>query len=1562
MGEVLSHLESAVNACKNPLLSALLVTMALPGASRGAQNLQGFPTKMPGVLVTPLTAVDLEGDGTERLLFAVGSQLLCLKGDSKRCSGFPIDLGDKAALAGLVSAGDLDGDKKAEIVVALTSGRLLGFRSDGAPLPSLAYKDERGFESGPTLLDVDGDKRVEIIIGSKDGRLHVLNAAGADLPGFPVSFAGSITSGAAVGLFGAPPSLSIAVGCDDGKVYAVDVKGQKLGAFPVSSQYIVTGQPAIGDIDADGLNDLVFASQDFKVYAVKGDGTLFPGFPANTGARLLHGPALGDLDGDGRLEVLVGALDGKVHAFRFDGKPVAGFPVKVGEKVIGAVAAADVDRDGKDEVIAATADGNLHVLKSSGKAAGGFPAKLGGEPVGGAVMWGGAGDFVSLFAGGGDKVAAFKVKRSGKATAPLSWPSAGHDGQHSGRRYPNPPGYGDPKVEPASPTTDDTLKVSYRFFDLDGDPEPSTQIRWFRDGKEVAELAGKREVGKELTKKHEKWKFEVKAPEGSAYQSPQVEIGNSLPGRAKLSFEPPVLRRAEACKVKITEDATDADGDKPTYRFSWLKDGKPQAGLTKAELPAGTVKRGERWAVLVEGSDGEGWGTPATLEAFAADSAPLAPEVTFSPASPKTGDPIKVIIKKESTDADEDKLKYLYTFHVDGAPVHLAGATDTLPPLIARKKQMVSVEVRADDGELTSPPAKAQATVVNTPPTAPAPSIAPQKATRADTLVAGLAAPSQDVDGDKLTYKFHFSRDGKKVGASGDGREMSGVKKSEVYEVEAVGSDGESESPVGKATLTVQNTPPLAPSVSFASEAPKAGDSVDVRIDKPSVDPDGDPVTYEYDYFVDGKPAGLPKDQTQIHAGRIRKHELWSVDVTPRDKEHAGSPGRARLRSANTLPAAPEVALEPAAPKVSDPIKAIVKREAKDGDGDKLRYRFRFLVDGVAVAQADTADTLPPRSARKKQVISVEVRADDGEGPGPAATAQVTVVNTPPLPPKMALFPDKPKGGDTLVAAVAAPATDADGDRLAYRFSFTREGKRVNVGGEREVPGVKGAEAYDVELIANDGEADSEPAKGKVTIQNAKPSAPAVAFAAEAPFAFDPVDVKVIRPSVDVDGDAITYDYAYLVGGKPSALPKDAKAVPAGTLKKHEVWTVEVTPRDAAEAGPAGRAQLTVQNSVPAPPRVSIEPAEPTAETGAKARIDEPAKDRDNDPVTYRYTWFANGAKLNLPVEAAAVPPGTLHRGESLKLSVVAFDGEVESPAAVATATVKNSSPVAPEISLGPGKPTVKDTLVCAVKTPARDPDGEKPPLRFTWLRDNERVPMGPEQDKVAAGTARHGEVWRCEVTATDGDLTSVTAKADVTVENSPPSAPAVTIDPQSPRAGQDLSCTLTKPAEDADGDVLTYAFAWSQGGTPLPVEGGEPWRMPAARVKKGPVFKCEVTVADGSSKSAPASAERSLKNSPPGPAVVRLKPEAPSVSTQLTCEIAEPAKDPDGDPVRYRFLWTKNGVEQGYAPTSPEVPGRLVKSDEIWRCGVIPSDGEQDGPLSESQEVVVGKKEQAFR
>jgi hypothetical protein len=210
-------------------------------------------------------------------------------------------------------------------------------------------------------------------------------------------------------------------------------------------------------------------------------------------------------------------------------------------------------------------------------------------------------------------------------------------------------------------------------------------------------------------------------------------------------------------------------------------------------------------------------------------------------------------------------------------------------------------------------------------------------------------------------------------------------------------------------------------------------------------------------------------------------------------------------------------------------------------------------------------------------------------------------------------------------------------------------------------------------------------------------------------------------------------------------------------------------------------------------------------------------------------------------------------------------------------------------------------------------------------------------------------------VWASDGFSESPHVSAELMVRNTAPSAPQVVVEPERAHRRDTLACRISVPSVDRDGDPVTYAYNWWKNGKQVPA-GPDPSRIEASRLAKNDRWRCAATPSDGISVGPAGIADRVILNTPPGPAQVRLTPAAPRAGQPLRCELTGKSLDDDGDLVRYRFIWVRNGEAQGFAGSSQDVPGRLVRGGERWRCRVVPTDGTDDGPETSSEEVNIAE------
>ena len=599
----------------------------------------------------------------------------------------------------------------------------------------------------------------------------------------------------------------------------------------------------------------------------------------------------------------------------------------------------------------------------------------------------------------------------------------------------------------------------------------------------------------------------------------------------------------------VTKPAVDPDGDPLTYAFAWLLDGL-ETGVEGDKFPGNLLRKGALLTARAVASDGQLTGAPALAQARVGDTAPVAPQVSLEPATPGRADTIRARVDVPANDLDGDPIVYHHRWTVDGQARNVPLASALLPGALFRKHQKVEVEVRAYDGQLEGPGARASLTVRNTPPTAPRVEIRPARPRKGDALRASIVAPAQDVDGDAISYRFEWRKNGAPfAGATAEGREIPGaeVARADQFELTVTPSDGEVSGPKATASIAIGNTPPVPPRIAIEPAHPKGGETLKLVVLEPARDVDGERVNLHFAWTREAKPTGTATET--LPPSQFRKHERVRLVVTPRDGEEPGNPAAAEVVVDDAAPTAPVVAFETEKPAVTAPLRAVVKTPATDPDGDPIRYQYRWIRDGVAVALPDgaassttapfwtSASEVPAKELRKGQRWTVEVRGHDEELPGPIARAVTTIVNSPPPAPRLVFAPERPRRVDGIAVTIEQPP-DPDGDVLTYRYAWTRDGQRFEAPPDQaQIPrGVaKKGQRWAVEVIASDGEAESPAVRHDAVIADTAPGPTAVALCDGPVPAGTVPQARVTLASFDPDGDPITYRHEWFLNGKPVA-------------------------------------------------------------------------------------------------------------------------------------------------------------------------------------------------------------------------------------------------------------------------------------------------------------------------------------------------------------------------------------------------------------------------------------------
>ena len=333
-------------------------------------------------------------------------------------------------------------------------------------------------------------------------------------------------------------------------------------------------------------------------------------------------------------------------------------------------------------------------------------------------------------------------------------------------------------IAPTAPRTTQTASATPSgFTDADGDPL-TYHYQWFRNG---AEITGATTSSLDLGlpgagDKGDKLRVEVYATDGRGAASDAavrtVTVANTAPTAGSATIRPASPSTNDLLKA-VPAGFADIDGDDLTYAYQWYRNGSAIAGATGRTLDLslpGNGNLGDRIEVDVTAVDTSGATSPAaraTQDVTGTNSTPVEGTVDLSPASPRTQQTVTAA-PAGFRDPDGDALTYGYRWFRNGTaiPGATAAALDLSAAGAGDRGDALRVEVTATDTHgATSDAAVGTTTVANTVPAAGTVQVKPTSPS-SDDFVTATASGFSDADGDAVSYRYQWLRNGSPIGGA----------------------------------------------------------------------------------------------------------------------------------------------------------------------------------------------------------------------------------------------------------------------------------------------------------------------------------------------------------------------------------------------------------------------------------------------------------------------------------------------------------------------------------------------------------------------------------------------------------------------------------------------------------------------------------------------------------------------------------------------------------------------------------------------------------------------------
>ncbi len=674
----------------------------------------------------------------------------------------------------------------------------------------------------------------------------------------------------------------------------------------------------------------------------------------------------------------------------------------------------------------------------------------------------------------------------------------------------------------------------------------------------------------------------------------------------------------------------------------------------------------------------------------------------------------------------------------------------------------------------------------------------------------------------------------------------------------------------------------------------------------------------------------------------------------------------------NRYPTASNLSIDPPAPTTQDGLTALYNFTDPDDDQQSGSQR-RWYMNGDHQGDYDDWSTLPSIATSKGQEWYYTVKPKDGTSYGTRQTSPpVTIENSRPTADSLTLTPESPVTADNLVAGYEYNDADGDGNNGTEIKWYMNGDYQGTYDGVLTIVFVVTAkdQVWYFTVKPNDGtDFGNLVTSPEVIIGNTSPEITSASIASDP----DPaVETSILTASAagwsDADGDLAGYKYQWYnqsgiiadTSSSTSGSGTQESAITGATdstldgddfSKGDEVYCM-VTPFDGTDDGDARESNyITIANSPPTAPVVSITPEDPGTTDDLTVQVDTASSDDDGDDITYSYAWY-EGDVLHPDLITDTAPASRTAKDKVWKCLVTPNDGTADGDSGEDSVTVVNSPPTEPTVDVTPDSPDTDDDIVCTITGPSTDPDdGDVITYNYEWYEKNT---LQPEltSDTILSSLTESGQEWKCVVTPNDGTVDGPSGQDSVTLGNAAPVASDLVIIPASPVTGDNLEASYTY--SDADDDEQSGTeIRWYNDGAPQADYDNQD-TVPSNATEKGEPWHFTVKPSDGTSFGELQTSDiTTIGNTPPVASNVVIDPESPLTGDDLTGDYDY--DDVDGDQDNGTMIqWFMNDSLQSDYTGTLAVPSTTTAKGQVWRLTITPGDGTDSG-TAVSDSVTIG-------
>jgi len=270
------------------------------------------------------------------------------------------------------------------------------------------------------------------------------------------------------------------------------------------------------------------------------------------------------------------------------------------------------------------------------------------------------------------------------------------------------------------------------------------------------------------------------------------------------------------------------------------------------------------------------------------------------------------------------------------------------------------------------------------------------------------------------------------------------------------------------------NNPPTSPTVDITPDLPLTNDDLVCTVTVPSADPEGDTITYVYEWYKDNISTqttitiGL---SDTLHFNSTAKGEVWKCVVTPFDGTENGTSSEDQVTIQNSPPSISSVEITPD-PAYTNTDLTATPSGWSDPDNDPPSYSYQWQKwngDNWQNISGATTNTLSSTNFAKEDQIKIICTPFDGTDYGTSKEDTITISNSAPTIDSFAPTDTTPEVNEGESQEFNITKFDLDGDPLTVTWWLNQTNAGETSNSYQYIADYESAGIYNITVTISDG-------------------------------------------------------------------------------------------------------------------------------------------------------------------------------------------------------------------------------------------------------------------------------------------------------------------------------------------------------------------------------------------------------------------------------------------------------------------------------------------------------------